>query len=172
MLPAVSDTTVHAVVAERLSFTREEALSLAQGYTEANAQSRAASLGISKSSSSSSSASPDKGKSVGAGTQPYVELMGRKVPVLGLQDGTWRAVSGGKPIEPDRAFKYLKNSFQQQLGQVVGALRLLGDSFEPAELNEKGYGLYSEFRPEATGWGQKSELKVSSVFVHTTVVIP
>lgn len=37
---------------------------------------------------------------------------------------------------------------------------MLADSFEPLELNGKGYGLYSEFRPEGSGWGEKSQLKV------------
>jgi hypothetical protein len=46
---------------------------------------------------------------------------------------------------------------------IIGALRLLADSFEPQELSRKGVGLYYEFRPQAMGWGEKSEVKLAHV---------
>lgn len=105
------------MVAERLSFSREEALSLAQAYTENNATSRAATLGINQSHSSK-----DGPKLAGSkGNQPYVDLMGRRLHVIGLQDGSWRALSDGKAVEPDRAYGYLQRSFAQQLGAVIGS---------------------------------------------------
>lgn len=44
---------------------------------------------------------------------------------------------------------------------------MLADSFEPEELNRVGFGLYADFRPEsdggAKGWGQKAEMKMSTI---------
>lgn len=66
-------------------------------------------------------------------------------------------------------------------------MRLLANSFEPNELNQKvglnesqafcfsnqvaeqypslsqGYGLYLDFRPESDGWGKKAEMKMSTI---------
>lgn len=46
---------------------------------------------------------------------------------------------------------------------VIGALRLLADSYSPSELNEKGFSLYCEFRPEVGGWGQRAEVKCQTI---------
>jgi hypothetical protein len=93
-------------------------------------------------------------------------------------------------VKPTAAFSYMKRSLKQQLGSVIGkrpdfvvqptenpadlffcvppfllqgALRLLADSFEPSELSRKGLGLYYEFRPQSTGWGEKSEVKLAHI---------
>jgi hypothetical protein len=42
-------------------------------------------------------------------------------------------------------------------------MRHLANSFEPADLNAKGYGLYCEFRPPAERWAEKSELRLESI---------
>ena len=67
------------IVAERLGFSREEALSIGAAYTEMNAISKGASLGIYK----------EKDKigleAVKGGAQPYVELMGRRMSVVLIQ---------------------------------------------------------------------------------------
>lgn len=45
-------------------------------------------------------------------------------------------------------------------------MRVLAESFEPDDVNLKGYGLYCEFRPEAggaLGWGKKAEMKLSTL---------
>ncbi|KAK7695880.1 hypothetical protein QCA50_000518 [Cerrena zonata] len=60
------------IVAERLGFQREEALSIASVYTEMNAISKGVSLGIyDQSKKKGIEASKD-------GSQPYVDLMGRR----------------------------------------------------------------------------------------------
>ena len=60
------------IVAERLGFSREEALSIGAAYTEMNAISKGAALGIFK--------ERDKigMEATKGGAQPYVELMGRR----------------------------------------------------------------------------------------------
>ncbi|GAA5955585.1 hypothetical protein JCM3765_006822 [Sporobolomyces pararoseus] len=142
------------VVAERLGFSRQEALSIAHVYTNLNATSKGVALGI----KAASELKDDVGSS-----QPFVELMGRKVPVLSTQSSGWRAVSQGAVAEPSKSFAYIQSAFRQQMGSVIGAMRLLANSFEPNELNQKGYGLYLEFRPESDGWGKKAEMKMSTI---------
>jgi hypothetical protein len=62
------------IVAERLGFEREEALSIASVYTEMNAISKGVSLGIYDSSHKRKAP-----EAVKDGTQPYVEFMGRRM---------------------------------------------------------------------------------------------
>jgi len=143
------------VVAERLSFNREEALSLAQAYTEANAISKGVSIGVYN--------SPKKSIGEENQSQPYVDLMGRQVSVISRSDEQWRGVVKGEMVEPSKAFGYLQRSFRQQLGSVIGAMRMLANSFPPKELNEKGYGLYIAFRPPGDAWGEKSQMKLSDL---------
>ncbi|GAA5850904.1 hypothetical protein JCM8547_009127 [Rhodosporidiobolus lusitaniae] len=142
------------IVAERLGFRRQEALSIAHVLTDMNATSKGVSLGI----------LPDGRHLTEVGSsQPFVEILGRKVPVLSTQNGEWRAISKGVVADPGKAFAYVKGAFRQQMGAVVGAMRLLAESFTPADLNKKGYGLYLSFRPEVEGWGKKGELRMSTI---------
>ncbi|GAA6062582.1 hypothetical protein JCM10212_004177 [Sporobolomyces blumeae] len=142
------------VVAEHLGFSRQEALSIAHVFTNLNATSKGVALGIKPAS--------ELEEEIGA-SQPFVELLGRKVPVLSTQSSGWRALSNGAVAEPSKAFAYVQSAFRQQMGAVIGAMRLLANSFEPNELNRKGYGLYLDFRPDSDGWGKKAELKMSTI---------
>jgi len=142
------------VVAERMGFKREEALSIASAYTELNATSKGISLGL---------FDEEKGKDTSSGGQPYVELMGRKVPVYSTRASQWRALLEDEPISPSSAFKYITHAFQQQAPHVVGAMRLLAETFAPKELNRVGFSLYADFRPHVGGWGKKGELTCSDI---------
>ncbi|BGP22100.1 hypothetical protein Rt10032_c18g5944 [Rhodotorula toruloides] len=142
------------VVAERLGFRRQEALSIAHVFTDLNATSKGVSLGL---------MGPEALKVEVGPSQPFVDILGRKVPVLSTQTGEWRAISKGHVADPGKAFAYMRGAFRQQLGAVVGAMRLLAASFSPRELNEKGYHLYLDFRPESDGWGKKADLRMSSI---------
>ncbi|EJD01102.1 uncharacterized protein FOMMEDRAFT_90098 [Fomitiporia mediterranea MF3/22] len=144
------------IVSERLGFKREEALSIASAYTEMNAISKGVSLGIFE-QKKGKGIELEKGQS-----QPYVDLMGRR-PLYTTQSGEWRALLKGEPIDPASAFSYISRAFRQTLPFVAGAMRKLADSFPPAELNEKGFGLYAEFRPDVGGWGQRAEIRCSNV---------
>ncbi|BGP13238.1 hypothetical protein JCM10213_004991 [Rhodosporidiobolus nylandii] len=141
-------------VAERLGFRRQEALSIAHVFTDLNASSKGVSLGI---------MAPDAAKVEVGPSQPFVDILGRKVPVLSTQHGEWRAISKGVVVDPARAFAYMRTGFRQQLGAVIGSMRLLANSFSPTELNNKGYGLYLDFRPTVEGWGKKGDLKMSTI---------
>ncbi|KAJ3856364.1 hypothetical protein EV368DRAFT_71684 [Lentinula lateritia] len=144
------------VVAERMGFQREEALSIASSYTEMNALSKGVSLGIYK-----------EGKQKGleaakGGTQPYVDLMGRR-PLYQIQNNCWRALHNGTPAQPSTAYAYLSRSLRQTMPFIMGALRLLVSSFTPQEINEKAWGLYTHFRPAGEGWGERSEVRCTTI---------
>ncbi|KAG2348986.1 hypothetical protein BDR05DRAFT_1028076 [Suillus weaverae] len=145
-----------AVVAERLGFEREEALSIASVYTEMNAISKGVSLGIFD-KSRKKEIEPIKGS-----TQPYVDLLGRR-PLYQTQNQTWRALDNTSPALPSTAFSYISRTFRQTTPYVIGALRLLAESFPPPELNSKGFGLYAEFRPDVDGWGKRGEVRCEQI---------
>ncbi|KAI0638156.1 hypothetical protein C8Q77DRAFT_1242299 [Trametes polyzona] len=229
------------VVAERLGFRREEALSIASAYTEMNAVAKGVSLGLYRDGERRAT---DASRT---GSQPYVELMGRRwvllllplssfryhgqelthtpfcflgpvltlfiircpcrtnkrvrnqitpaalftpatdsrycslLPIAPLPPRTfslsictprplyqtassqWHALSNGSPVAPTSAFSYITRALRQTAPHIVGALRLLAASYAPAELNEKGFALYAEFRPVAEGWGQRGEVRCSTI---------
>lgn len=64
----------------------------------------------------------------------------------------------GEPIEPSTAFAYISRSFRQTVPHIVGAMRLVANTYTPDELNKKGFALYAEFRPEVDGWGKRAEV--------------
>ncbi|KAI9001044.1 hypothetical protein BD414DRAFT_20872 [Trametes punicea] len=145
------------VVAERLGFRREEALSIASVYTEMNAVTKGVALGIYRDGE-------QRGREASrTGSQPYVELMGRRIPLYQTVSSQWRALSNGAPVAPTAAFSYITRALRQTAPHIMGALRLLAASYSPAELNEKGFSLYAEFRPPSEGWGQKGEVRCSTI---------
>ncbi|KAF4619664.1 hypothetical protein D9613_005009 [Agrocybe pediades] len=144
------------LVAERMHFTRDEALSIASVYTEMNAITKGVSLGL-----------YDKDKERGqeaakGGSQPYVELMGRR-PLYRSQAGQWRALSNGSPVPSGSAFSYISRAFRQRTPHILGAMKLLADSYTPQELNQNAWSLYAEFRPKVNEWGKRSEIYCKSI---------
>ena len=85
-----------AVVAERLGFHRDTALTLGQAEAGLSAYANGVSLGIME-------PKPDlvreRGDRLGEGEQLHVDLLGRAVPVVRTPDGL-RAGSKGKPGNP------------------------------------------------------------------------
>ncbi|KAJ7754232.1 hypothetical protein DFH07DRAFT_868610 [Mycena maculata] len=149
-------TAWSTLVAERLGFQREEALSIASVFTELNAVSKGVSMGIYKQGT-------ERGMEASkAGSQPFVDLMGRS-PLFQTQNSQWRALSNGTAIQPSTAFSYISRALRQTTPHIIGALRLLVESFTPEEINAKAWGLYAEFRPEVNGWGERAEVKCEKI---------
>jgi hypothetical protein len=150
-----------SVVAERLGFDREAALSLGKALAGLNAQSKGRSLGIYKPAERPEGFPPKK---AGLGEEFWVELLGRPIPVKKTKEGV-RAVVKDKPIEPAGVERYLEEKFGAGLQAVKKAMGDLARSFKPAELAAKAYSLYERFRPEippgVRGWGVKGELDLN-----------
>lgn len=193
------------VVAERLGFSRDEALSIgtyqptyipvapqpdslslslsiimhlflflpstfaASVYTEMNAVSKGVSLGVFDKKRETDLKSAHAGEA-----QPYVDLLGRRIPLFRIASGSWRAFTtedsngnstpGGGGAAPRAAYSYITRALRQTSSAVVGAMRLLAESYDdPVELNRVGFALYADFRPDVNGWGKRGELKCETL---------
>jgi hypothetical protein len=151
-----------AIVAERLGFDHDEALTLGRAVAGLNAQSKGKRLGIFEPSEMSLRELREE--------QPKesfeVELLHRAVPVIATQDGL-RALEKGKPSSPDSVAKYLTSKFGEHLGAAQRAMADLALDYSPDELKAVGYSLYERFRPAvpdgAKGWGAKGILELSAI---------
>ena len=153
-----------AVVAERLGYERETALTFGKAVAGLNAQSKGRMLGIFRPPKSAEGGGPPK--KVGLGEEFWVEICGRGVPVKRTKDGV-RAVVKDKPIEPDKVSKYLESKFGESLASVRGAMEELAGGFGAEEIAGAAYGLYERFRPQIEsgkrGWGQRGELDLGLI---------
>jgi hypothetical protein len=99
-----------------------------------------------------------------AGAQPYVNLMGRRIPLLQNSADAWRGLDAeAQPASPAAAFSYISRALKQTAPAIVGALRLLAESFPPDELNRAGWSLYADFRPEVDGWGKRGKVRCDKI---------
>ena len=154
-----------AVVAERLGYERDAALTLGKAVAGLNAQSKGRVLGI---------YGPPKGpeggggptKRVGLGEDFWVTLCDRGVPCQHTDDGI-RAVVKDKPIDPAAVDRYLDGKFGGDLDRVQQAMGELARAFQPDRLADAAYSLYERFRPEippgVRGWGAKGELDLDFI---------
>src|ERR1017187_4842464 len=146
-----------SVVAERLGFDQDEALSLGKAVAGLTAQSKGRRLGIYKPVPKEIK----KARAQKRGEEFRVEICGRPVPAINTAVGM-RAVNKNKPVEPEAAERYLKSKFGDGLGAARKAMRDLAKAFPPAQLTEKSFRLYEQFRPSisegVSGWGAVRKL--------------
>lgn len=153
-----------AVVAERMGYAWEEALTLGKAVAGLNAQAKGRRLGI-----FGEPKAPERGgppKKVGLGEEFWVEVVGRPVPAKRTDEGV-RAVVREEPIDPAKVEKYLTSKFGEDFDAARGAMAELAQSFEPEELAELAYSMYETFRPKIApgqrGWGQKGDLDLEVI---------
>jgi len=152
-----------AVVAERLGFDRDTALTLGQAVAGLSAHAKGVSLGIVE---PRPELVREQGDRLSEGERLHVDLLGRAVPVVRTPDGL-RAVNKGKPGNPARIEKYLASKFGKRLEDARSAMAELAAVCEPADLCRRGFRLYEQFRPSVpageSGWGAKGELDLAKV---------
>jgi len=152
-----------SVVAERLGYDREAALSLGKALAGLNAQSKGRRLGIYKPPEAVEGMPPRKAR---RGEEFWVGLLGRPIPVIETGGGV-RAVEGDRPIEPAGVERYLRGKFGEAFDSVRGAMEELARAFSPRELAVKAFSLYEKFRPGipdgVRGWGAKGELDLDRI---------
>jgi hypothetical protein len=176
-----------AVVAERLGFSRDEALSLGKAVTALNAQSKGQRLGIYEKREARGERREARGerreargerreargerREAGGGrreaggekreARDAVELMGREIPVVRTPDGI-RALNKGAAVSAESTRVYLESKFGEQLAGVRAAMEELARSQKPDVLAARAFALYAQFRPQipdgVKGWGAKGKL--------------
>ena len=128
-----------AIVAQRLGFTHEEALTLGRAVAGLNAYSKGKALGIFKPTPKEVQAK----RAAKANQVLQVELLYRAVPVVQTPEGL-RALTREQPMAPSSVEKYLSSKFKDALGPVSAAMAELADSMDPEELAAEAYGLYEQ----------------------------
>lgn len=150
-----------AVVAERLGYDHEAALSLGKAVAGLNAQSKGRHLGIYKPAEPSRKPPARKPE----GIVP-IELLGRLVQAKDYGEGL-RAVEKDRPVSPDGVERYLAQKFGEALSDVIKAMESLAKSFAPRELALRAFSLYERFRPAipegVRGWGAKGNLDLARI---------
>jgi len=152
------------VVAARLGYEWETALSLGKAVAGLNAQSKARMLGI-----YGEPKAPERGmppKKVGLGEDFWIELCERGIPVKNTECGI-RAVVKDKPISAESADKYLRSKFGDAYESALAAMVHLANALSPADLAVTAYSLYEQFRPSIPpgrrGWGAKGKLDLDFI---------
>jgi hypothetical protein len=138
------------VVAERLGFDHDEALTLGRAVAGLNAQAKGRRLGVFK---------PHEEKATTARQKNHderflVEVCGRDVPAVNTPDGV-RAGSGGRPVDADGVEAYLENQFGD--GGKESLLTLCFDRTTGMELWRHDFGLGVDQRTH-----EKSNLAVNT----------
>src|SRR3954467_10287789 len=157
-----------AVVAERLGFERDAALTLGRAVAGSIAQMKGRALGIYEPSEEP----PSK---VAEGRQERlkpdetfgVRLLGRTVPAIRTSDGIRAMEKGVRPAPAASVGRYLASKFGDHLDEVRAAMEHLAASLSPEELSRRGFALYEAFRPDipsgARGWGAAGELDLDRI---------
>jgi hypothetical protein len=150
------------IVAERIGFDHDEALTLGRAVAGLNAYSKGKRLGIFKPSHDELR----KKRSEAPAASFDVELMHRAVPVVVTPEGV-RALSKGKPTSPKSVEKYLESKFGEHLAATERVMADLAMSFPPGKLAEIAFELYEDFRPEVPagveGWGAAGTLDLARI---------
>ena len=118
-----------AVVAQRLGFDEDEALTLGKALAGLNAQAKGRRLGIFKPHEEKAKKAREKER----GQRFWIEVLGRPVPATNTEDGI-RAVQKGKPIDPGSVRRYLDGKFGEDLKAVRSAMQKLAKAYKPQEI--------------------------------------
>jgi hypothetical protein len=152
-----------AVVAERLGFRRDEALTLGRAVAGLNAYSKGKSLGL---FAPTPKEVAERRRAARAREGFEVDLLGRAVPCIATDDGL-RAVSGDREIDPDSVERYLRAKFGERLEDARAAMMALAKSMTPTKLAARAYSLYEDFRPRIPGgikgWGAAGALSLAKI---------
>src|SRR3954469_24395812 len=153
-----------AVVAERLGFERDEALTLGRAVAGVTAHAKGVRLGIFEPSEPEEVR--ERRDQAGEGERLEVHLMGRTIPVVRTPEGL-RAVDKDQPARPGSVERYLEGKFGEALAEVRAAMERLAGSLPPAELARRAFRLYEGFRPSVPegepGWGKAGVLDLAKL---------
>ncbi len=154
-----------AVVAERLGYPPETALTFGRYVAGSSARAKARRLGIVEESQEA-----EERRARAAELKPRrqaVRLLGREIPVVPASDGTLYADDNGKPASAKSVRSYIARAFGDRVTDARTAMEALAASLPPEELNRVGFRLYERFRPDVPegvqGWGAKGQLRLERI---------
>src|SRR3954465_15524041 len=136
------------IVAERLGFDRDAALTLGRAVAGSSAQMKGRALGIYEPSEEPPSKGAEEPREGPKPDEPLgVRLLGRTVPVIRTPDGIRAMEKDFRPASAASVGRYLASKFGDHLDEVWAAMEQLAASLSPNELNRHGFALYEAFRP-------------------------
>lgn len=152
------------IVAERMGYEKDTALTLGKAVAGLNAQSKGRRLGIYEEKSEEDKEKETKKKKP-AETE-FIEILGRGVPAVKTPKGL-RAAIQGEAIHAGSVEAYLEGKFKDDLDDTRAAMEKLAKSYTPKQLEKEAYGLYEKFRPGIPegkkGWGAQGELDLDYI---------
>ncbi|HYB08165.1 MAG TPA: hypothetical protein VEJ16_00675 [Alphaproteobacteria bacterium] len=152
-----------AVVAERLGFDWDEALTLGRAVAGLNAHSKGVRLGLFTPTPKDVKEAKRK---AAPGKELHIDLLGRAVPAAHTPDGI-RALSKDRPTSPASVERYLESKFGEAYAEARDAMRKLAKSIPPGRLATDAFRLYEKFRPSVpagvTGWGAAGHLDLDAI---------
>jgi hypothetical protein len=153
-----------AIVAERLGYHRDAALTFGRTVAGLNAAAKARGLGIAE-----PGGEPPRRKlstRPKAGRQVEVSLLGRTFHAVETEEGL-RALADGKPISAESVERYLEGKFGEDLEDARASMKELARSRPKEPLAAEAYALYEKFRPavprSTRGWGAKGALDLELI---------
>ena len=151
-----------AVVAQRLGFDWNEALTLGRAVAGLNAHSKGLSLGLFEPTPEAVRAEREKTRRGAI----KIELLHRAVPAVRTPEGV-RALDKDKPANPRSVERYLRSKFADRYDDAREAMEKLARALPPRKLAAAAYALYEEFRPSVpagvSGWGATGKLDLDRI---------
>ena len=153
-----------AVVARRLGYAEEEALTLGRAIAGLTAQSKGRRLGIYEPRTAAERETVAEGRTaIGA---ERLEFMGRLVPCVRTPSGL-RALAEAAPMDPEGVRRYLASKFGDLLPEVEERLDALARAIPANELGTRAMDLYLRVRPDVpkgeAGWGKAGVLDLEGI---------
>jgi len=153
-----------AVVARRMGYDEDEALTLGKAVAGQTAAAKGKRLGLYEGRTTSETETlRAKRHALGADS---IEFMGRRIACL-RTDGGLRALDDVRPTDPEAVRRYLGTKFGEALPRVRERLDALAATYTADELGKAAMDLYMRFRPTgpagAAGWGQRGRLDLDAI---------
>lgn len=152
-----------AVVAERLGFDWEEALTVGRAVAGLNAYSKGVSIGLFQ---PSPKVVREQRRKLSPAETFTDDLLHRAVPAVHTEQGV-RVLEKKRPSNPANVQRYLDGKFRDALEDVYEAMKALARAYPPGTLAREAYHLYERFRPAVPagqrGWGASGTLDIDAI---------
>jgi hypothetical protein len=152
-----------SVVARRLGFRRDEALTLGRAVAGLNTHSKGAASHL---VAPSPKTIRERRHELKSGKRVQLDLMQRAVPVVRTPEGL-RALANDRPIAPAIVEQYLEIKFGDALKLVRNAMKRLARSMSAPEIAAQADELYAKFRPRIRtsepGWVAEGKLDLGRI---------